>query len=231
MQTSARPAPASASADTPDADDPRTIAALLAGDEATFTVLLTRHYPAMLRVAMIYVADRAVAEEVVQDTWVAVLQGLPRFEGRAALKTWIFRILTNQAQTRGKREARLVPFSALALEGDEGGAAPSVDPARFRPADDPRWPHHWASPPQSWEGLPEERLLAQETRGYIQQAIATLAPRQRAIIIMRDVQGWPPEEVCNVFGITETHQRVLLHRARSKVRSALEQYLVGDQAL
>jgi RNA polymerase sigma-70 factor (ECF subfamily) len=211
-------------------EDQRIVAALLAGDEAAFARLLDRHYATMLRLAMMYVADRAIAEEVVQDTWVGVLQGLPQFAGRSSLKTWIFRILTNQAQTRGKREARVVPFSALEGPGDAGGAEPAMDPARFRPDDDPRWPGHWATAPQSWDGLPEQRLLAQETRGYIRQAIAALPTSQRTVIIMRDVEGWAADEVCNVLGIAETHQRVLLHRARSKVRRALEQYLTGDSA-
>jgi RNA polymerase sigma-70 factor (ECF subfamily) len=208
-------------------DDLGTVEALLAGDEAAFVALLDRYYAPMLRVASLYVADRAVAEEVVQETWVGVFQGLAHFQRRSSLKTWIFRILTNQAQTRGKREARTVPFSALG-GADEEGSEPAVDPARFRPADDARWPHHWASPPQSWAGEPEAQLLAQETRGYLRQAIAALPPTQRTVIVMRDVEGWDAADVCNVLGITETHQRVLLHRARSKVRRALEVYLTGD---
>jgi RNA polymerase sigma-70 factor (ECF subfamily) len=209
------------------ADEQSVVAALLAGDEATFAALVDRYYPSMLRLALIYVADRAVAEEVVQDTWVGVLHGLPQFGGRSALKTWIFRILTNQAQTRGKREARSVPFSALGGEEDAGDE-PAVDPTRFRGGDQP-WPGHWATPPQSWGGPPEAQLLAQETRGYIKQAIAGLPTSQRTVIVMRDVEGWPSDEVCNVLGISETNQRVLLHRARAKVRQALEQYLMGDQ--
>jgi RNA polymerase sigma-70 factor (ECF subfamily) len=208
-------------------DDHCTVAALLAGDEATFVALLDRYHAPMLRLASLYVADRAVAEEVVQDTWVGVFQGLAHFQNRSSLKTWIFRILTNQAQTRGKREARTVSFSALSA-ADDADAAPAVDPSRFRPDDDPRWPHHWASAPQSWAGEPEAQLLAQETRGYLRQAIAALPPAQRTVIVMRDVDGWDATDVCNVLGITETHQRVLLHRARSKVRRALEVYLAGD---
>jgi RNA polymerase sigma-70 factor (ECF subfamily) len=228
MQTEGSPAYVTAPPAPTQIDDDRcAVAALLAGDEATFATLLDRYNMPMLRLAMVYVADRAVAEEVVQDTWVGVLQGLPQFEGRASLKTWIFRILTNQAQTRGKREARFVSFSALGGLDDEG-AEPAVDPARFLPADHPRWPGHWAAPPQSWDSPPEKQLLAQETRSYIRQAIGTLPATQRTVIIMRDVEGWPADEVCNVLGITETHQRVLLHRARARVRQALEQYLTGE---
>jgi RNA polymerase sigma-70 factor (ECF subfamily) len=210
-------------------EDQRTIAALLAGDEAAFVALLDRYYAPMLRLAQVYVADRAVAEEVVQETWVGVFQGLAQFGGRSSLKTWIFRILTNQAQTRGKREARTVPFSALAAR-DADRDDPAVDPDRFNPADHARWPGHWATAPQSWAGAPEEQLLAQETRRYLKQALAGLPLAQRTVIIMRDVEGWDAPEVCNVLGITETHQRVLLHRARSKVRRALETYLTGDPA-
>jgi RNA polymerase sigma-70 factor (ECF subfamily) len=210
-------------------DDQPTVAALLAGDEAAFVALVDRYYAPMLRLAAVYVADRSVAEEVVQETWVGVFQGLPHFAGRSSLKTWIFRILTNQAQTRGKREARTVPFSALA-GGDDEGDEPTVDPSRFLPADHARWPHHWATPPQSWAGAPEDQLLAQETRRYLKQALSTLPPTQRSVIIMRDVEGWESVEVCNVLGITETHQRVLLHRARAKVRRALAHYLTGETA-
>jgi RNA polymerase sigma-70 factor (ECF subfamily) len=212
------------------ADDQRMVAALLAGEEAAFVALVDRYYAPMLRLTSVYVADRAVAEEVVQETWVGILQGLPHFAGRSSLKTWIFRILTNRAQTRGKREARTIPFSALGGSDDEGDE-PTVDPSRFLPADHDRWPHHWATPPQSWAGAPEEQLLAQETRLYLKQALAMLPATQRSVIIMRDVEGWESAEVCNVLGITETHQRVLLHRARAKVRRALAHYLTGEAAL
>jgi len=200
--------------------------ALLRGEESAFVTLLDRFHPALVRLALVYVQDRAVAEEVAQETWIGVLQGLPRFERRSSLKTWIFRILTNQARTRGKRDARTIPFSALGNLDDEG-AEPPVDPARFRPEGEP-WAHNWATPPRSWDAVPEDRLLAQETRAYIEQAINALPPSQREIITLRDVLGWQSGEVCNVLGITETNQRVLLHRARSKVRQALAQYLTGE---
>jgi RNA polymerase sigma-70 factor, ECF subfamily len=180
-----------------------------------------REYNAMLlRVAQIYVASRAVAEEVVQETWIAVFNGIDRFEGRSSLKTWIFRILTNIAKTRGQRESRTVPFSALERPGAVPEAA--VDADRFLPPDHERWPGHWATKPQPW---PEDRLLAAETLKLVERAIEALPPAQRAVISLRDVQGWSAEETCNALGITETNQRVLLHRARSKVRQALENYL------
>jgi RNA polymerase sigma-70 factor (ECF subfamily) len=162
-----------------------------------------------------YVSTQAVAEDVAAETWLAVLEGIDRFEGRSSLKTWIFRILTNRAKTRGIREGRSLPFSAL--EPDE----PAVGPERFRTGDD-RWPGHWAAPPSVF---PEERLLAGETRDVIARTIAALPPTQRTVISLRDIEGWSAEEVCNALTLTETNQRVLLHRARSAVRAALEEYL------
>jgi RNA polymerase sigma-70 factor (ECF subfamily) len=188
------------------------IEALRAGDEATFTRLVREHGASMLRVARLYVGSRAVAEEVVQEAWVGVLNGIGSFEGRSTLKTWIFRILTNIAKTRGQREGRTVPFSALAPDDE-----PAVDPDRFR-ADG-----HWASRPASWG--PEERLLGDETQAVIDAAIAELPPTQALVITMRDVEGFSSEETRNALEVSETNQRVLLHRARSKVRQALEDYL------
>jgi RNA polymerase sigma-70 factor (ECF subfamily) len=199
------------------------VAALRAGDEVAFTELTRTYHASLLRVAQIYVSSRAVAEEVVQETWLAVLQGLDRFEGRSSLKTWIFSILANRAKTRAVREGRTIPFSALQ---PERVPEPAVEPERFRSPEDPRWPGHWASPPQAW---PEQRLLAGETREKLAEAIESLPANQRAVISLRDVEGWSAEEVCNALEITETNQRVLLHRARSKVRKALEGYL-GEAA-
>lgn len=197
------------------ADDLRTVEALRGGDEAAFTRLITAYHSAMLRLAAIFVSDRAVAEEVVQETWLAVLQGISRFEGRSSLKTWLFRILTNRAKTRAQREGRYVPLSTL----DDLDAEPSASPERFDPTG------HWANAPQSWDEVPEDRLLSEETRALIQEAIDALPPNQREVITLRDIEGWGSEEVCNVLGISETNQRVLLHRARSRVRQALEYYL------
>ncbi|HEX2045414.1 MAG TPA: sigma-70 family RNA polymerase sigma factor [Gaiellaceae bacterium] len=208
----------------PSREDERLRLALVAGDEQAFAALVDRYGAALLRFAGVYVRDRAVAEEVVQETWLAVLQGIGRFEGRSSLKTWIFRILANRAKTRAEREGRTVPFSALAEPGDEGDG-PSVEPERFLDASHPQWPGHWASFPSSWSEIPENRLLSSETLGCIRAAIEELAPAQRRVILLRDVEGWPAEEVCELLELSEANQRVLLHRARSKVRAALERYL------
>ncbi|MBE7553922.1 MAG: sigma-70 family RNA polymerase sigma factor [Anaerolineales bacterium] len=213
-------APAGSSAS---AADLHLLAALRSGDEAAFTSLLEQHHASLVRLAAIYVSSRAVAEEVAQETWIGVLQGLDRFEGRSSLKTWIFRILTNRAKTRGQREARSVPFSDLAaaeIEADE----PAVDPSRFNPPDDPAWPGHWAVGPQSWDQIPEQQFLSQETKEQIMAAIASLPPSQREVITLRDIEGWSSAEICTVLDLSEANQRVLLHRARSKVRRALELY-------
>ena len=198
------------------------VEALRRGDEDAFMALVEQYHNAMIRLAMMYVRDRAVAEEVVQDTWLDVLRAIHRFEGRASLKTWIFRILTNSAKTRGQREGRTIAIAWQEGLDDE----PAVSPDRFLPADHTQWPHHWsaAGKPTAWGDEIEEQLASEETRAYIQQVIATLPPGPREVITLRDVEGWPSDEVCNVLGISETNQRVLLHRARAKVRRALEQY-------
>ena len=208
-----------------DKEEASLVARLRRGDESAFTLLVERNHASLIRLAMCHVADRSIAEEVVQDTWMGLLEGLTRFEGRSSLKTWIFRILTNIAKTRAQRERRTLPFSALS--DPEGVPEAAVDPDRFRTGDDPRWPGHWSTPPEPW--APEPRLLAAETREVIERAIEALPGAQRAVISLRDVQGWPAEEVCNALGITETNQRVLLHRARSKVRRALEDYMKQAQ--
>jgi RNA polymerase sigma-70 factor (ECF subfamily) len=208
------------------ASDDELLDALRLGDERAYIALVRRYGGLMQRVALNYVRTPAVAEEVVQETWCAVLTGLERFEGRAALKTWLFRILTNRAKTRGQREARTVPFSSLAPEDEADG--PAVDPDRFLPADHPRWPGHWAAGPAQWSAVPHERLLAGEVRAEIRRAIDALPERQQAVIVMRDVEGWPPEEVCDVLDLSEGNQRVLLHRARSRVRAELERYFADD---
>jgi RNA polymerase sigma-70 factor (ECF subfamily) len=195
---------------------------LSSGDEAAFMMLIDRYQMPLLRLAMVYVPSRAVAEEVVQETWLAVLEGLHRFEGRSSLKTWIFRILANRAKTRALREGRTIPFSSLADAQDDADE-PAVEPERFLPAGEP-WTGGWVTLPARWEESPEERLLSQETRACIQQAIDDLSPNQREIITLRDIEGWSSEETRNFLGVSEGNQRVLLHRARAKVRSALEKY-------
>jgi RNA polymerase sigma-70 factor, ECF subfamily len=212
----------SAETSLPTGREEQLVARLKRGDESAFAELISAYSPALLRVAQARVRTRAVAEEVVQETWLAVLHGLDRFEGRSSLKTWIFRILTNIAITRGTRESRSMPFSSLAAsEADESDDA--VDASRFLPADHDRWPHHWALGPTRWQ-TPEEGLLSGETRDCILRAVESLPPAQRTVIMLRDIEGWPSEEVCEALGVSEGNQRVLLHRARSKVRSAVEEY-------
>jgi RNA polymerase sigma-70 factor (ECF subfamily) len=194
--------------------------ALRAGDEDAFTALVREYNPSLVRVARMYVPTQAAAEEVAAETWLAVLNGLDRFEGRSSLRTWIFRILTNIAKTRAVRDGRTLPFSAL--QDPARVPEPAVDADRFLDPEHPRWPGHWASKPLPW---PEEALVAAETREEIAQAIEALPATQRTVISLRDVEGWSSEEVRNALGLSETNQRVLLHRARSKVRAALESYL------
>lgn len=205
------------SGDKPHAEDLALAERLLAGDEAAFLQLVKCYHAPLLRLARSFVADAGTAEEVVQDAWVGVLKGLARFEGRSSLKTWIFKILTNRAKTRGVRDKRMV---ASPLAGADGEADPVVDPARFNERG------AWAAPPQRWpEQSPETLLLEGETRQVIEGAIAELPPNQRAVITLRDLQGADSDDVCNILEISQTNQRVLLHRARSRVRRELERHL------
>jgi RNA polymerase sigma-70 factor (ECF subfamily) len=208
-------------------DDHVLVAALRRGEEAAFVELVGRYQAPLLRLARSFIRDRAVAEEVVQETWLAVLNGIDRFEGRSSLKTWIFQILSNRAKTRAVREHRSAPFSALA--GDEAEDEAPVDADRFRPPGH-RWAGHWAAAPSDWATLPEERLLGRETLQYVRDAIGELPPRQANVLVLRDVEGWEPEEVCDALGLSPGNQRILLHRARSKVRAALETYLAEELA-
>ncbi len=198
------------------------VMALRRGDEAAFVTLVNRYHASLVRVALTYVPDRTAAEEVAQETWLGVIQGVGRFEGRSSLKTWIFRILVNSAKTRGVRESRTIPFSTL--EDPESVDELSVDPSRFLPANHNKWPHHWAIAPDSWGEL-DDVLASRMTREYVERAIAALPPAQREVITLRDIEGWTSEEVCEALVISESNQRVLLHRARSKVRQALADYL------
>jgi len=203
-------------------DDRYLIEQLCTGDEDAFVALIDRYANALLHLAMVYVKTRTVAEEVVQETWLAVLTGVRHFRGESSLKTWMFRILTNRAKTRAQREGRTQPFSSLETM-DTDLSEPAVDPDRFLPVDH-QWSGHWISFPSSWQEMPEERLLSQETRLCLEKGIATLPTNQREIIILRDIEGWTAEETCRFLGISEGNQRVLLHRARSKMRILLEQY-------
>ena len=200
--------------------DQQTLAALRAGDERAFRELFARSYPMMKRVARTYVASEAVAEEIVQETWIAIVTGIDRFEGRSALETWIFSILTNQAKSHGARERRAVPFSCVAPSDAE---EPAVDPDRFQKNDD-AWPGHWATPPRPWQ-KPERRLLSLEARDRLKAALAELPDRQRLIVGLRDVEGHSAEEVCDLLNLSQENQRVLLHRGRSRLRAILEEYL------
>ena len=203
-------------------DDAELVAALRAGDEAAFTALVDELTPALLRVALMHVPSRAVAEEVVGDTWVGVIKGIDRFEGRSALRTWIFQILLNNARTRGKREKRTLPFASFRRRAEEGTDEPAADPGRF--AGDGAW----ARPPQEWEGA-QAQLESDETRRVLLDAIRDLPPRQRDVIALRDLQGYSAVEARNALDLSETNQRVLLHRARSKVRAALESHMEASE--
>lgn len=193
------------------------VAGLREGDEDVFSLVLRAWSPGMLRVARAFVGSHAVAEEAVQDTWLAVIQGIARFEGRPALKTWVYRILVNTAKKRGAKENRTVPMTVLASE-----AGPSVDPARFRDARDDH-PGHWRDDraPQPW---PEDHALAGEVRQVIARALDALPARHRIVITLRDLEGYTADEVCGLLEISPGNQRVLLHRARAAVRGRLEEY-------
>jgi len=200
------------------ADEGALVKRLLAGDEAAFTSVVDRYHGPLLRFARLFVSNEAVAEEVVQDTWLAVLNGLPSFEGRSTLKSWIFSILANRAKTRAVREKRTIAFSELSAPGCED--EPAVGPDRFTAAG------AWSTPPGRWnEDTPLSLLLHREALAVIERAMAALPATQRAVVTLRDVEGLETAEVCNILEISETNQRVLLHRARSKLRAALERYM------
>ncbi len=209
-------------------DEARLIADLRRGDEAAFMRLVEQYQVAMVRLAQVYVGDLAVAQEVAQETWLAVLRNLDQFEARSSFKTWLFRILVNGARTRAQRERRSVPFSAL---GDPDEAAsddgPGVAPERFYAEDGPH-PGGWVTFPQSWARLPEARVTSQETRACLLAAIERLPMNQRSVIRLRDVEGYSADEVCDMLGIGAANQRVLLHRARSRVRQALEAHFAEE---
>lgn len=193
--------------------DASVIERLLARDEAAFADLVAAYHSSLIRLALTFVADHGAAEEVVQETWLGVVKGLPSFERRSSLKTWIFRILVNRARTRGGRDGRLVNFSAFAELDDEPSGVADRFSAEGR----------WIQPPSMWhEQNPEELLLRREVADWLQDAISSLPANQRAVISLRDIEGVEAPEVCNILGISETNQRVLLHRARTKVRAALE---------
>jgi RNA polymerase sigma-70 factor (ECF subfamily) len=203
-----------------DRDDGAILKALREGDEQVFSELVDHWGQVMLRLALSRVESRAVAEEVVQDAWLTVLRSLDRYERRSTFRTWVLGVVVNVARSRARTERRAIPLSS--------DWEPSVDQARFLPATHSQWPHHWAIEPAAWR-TPEDQLLAGEIRRIILEAIDALPPAQREVIVLRDVEGMPSIDVCNTLALTDTHQRVLLHRARSRVRTALERYLAASE--
>lgn len=198
------------------ADDSELVARLQAGDEQAFVILVDLYHAPLLRLASTFVPSRAVAEEVVQDTWLGVVRGIERFEGRSSLKTWLFRIVVNRARTAGVRERRETPSDRADLSTF---AEPAVAPERFNSAGG------WSSPPTPWADDAEERIVARETAQKVARHLALLPDRQRQVVVMRDFEGLPAVEVCALLGISEANQRVLLHRGRSRLRTMLEREL------
>jgi RNA polymerase sigma-70 factor, ECF subfamily len=196
------------------ADDAELVARLQAGDEAAFAEVVDRYHASLLRVAATFVPSRAVAEEVVQDTWLGVVRGIERFEGRSSLKTWLFRIVVNRARTAGTRERRQVPVD---LSGE-----PAVSPERFDGNG------AWREPPVPWTDAADDRIAAGELVGSVVAALNALPEAQRQVVVLRDLEGAASGDVCRLLGITEANQRVLLHRGRSRLRAALEPQLAGS---
>src|SRR5690349_12623039 len=200
-------------------------------DEMAFTQLVEQYHPSLVRLARLFVQDETIAEEISQETWLAVLQGLSHFEERSSLKTWLFTILTNKARTRSRRENRSFVFSDFDNVAASFESSPTVDPERFKDAAD-KWPNHWLADaqPASWAGIPEDLLLSEETLTLVRQTIEGLPPNQRSVITLHDVDELSSQEICNILEISETNQRVLLHRAPAKVRLALEDYLQPEHS-
>jgi RNA polymerase sigma-70 factor (ECF subfamily) len=198
-------------------DDAALFAAIRSGDEAAFVRFATAHQPSLVRLARLWTRSAAIAEEVVQDAWTSLLEDVDRFQGRSSLKTFVCGIVINIARARSRKEQRTVPMSSLGSESDE----PAVDPSRFA-GDDVPWVDHWSTPPKPFPDDPEGGALRAELRAKLEAAIAELPDPQRSVLLLRDVEGLSGEEVCNVLGLTDTNQRVLLHRARSKLRAFLE---------
>ena len=199
--------------------DDSDLAALKAGDEAVFQALVQRYHGPLMRLAVGYVRDRSAAEDVVQETWLTCLRSLDRFEGRSSLKTWIFGIALNVARTRRRKDARVLPFASLFRRDDSDSSAPTVDPRRLGSEG------KWRTPPDDWSNVPESHVLSRETLDRVRSAIDRLPPRQREVIILRDVAGFDAQAVSAVLAITPENQRVRLHRARAAVRKVLEEYL------
>lgn len=207
-------------------EEQRLVQALRNRDAQAFAELVEKLHPSLLRWARSYLPRQELAEEVVQETWLGVIRGIDRFEGRSSLRTWIFQILTNRAKTRAVREGRYVSLRPERGRGPENDE-PAVDPGRFWGPEHPHLRGEWARPPQSWGQNPEAKLLSKQAVECIEQELSYLPPLQRAVIILRDMEQWTSQEVCNALEITDTYQRVLLHRARSRVRKACEEYIEG----
>lgn len=194
-------------------------------DEMAFTQLVEQYHTSLVRLARLFVKDEAAAEELSQETWLAVLQGMDHFEGRSSLKTWLFTILTNKAKTRSQRDSRSFVFSDF---GEADFESPTVAPERFKDSS-AAWANHWVLEPASWADIPEEKMLSDETLQLIRLTIDSLPDNQRTVITLHDVEDFSTQEICNILGISETNQRVLLHRARARVRQALEDYLESER--
>jgi RNA polymerase sigma-70 factor, ECF subfamily len=205
--------------------DRRVVEGLRRRDETVFAEVVRAHHGALVRVARLHVPSQAIAEEVAQETWLAVINGIDRFQGRSSFKTWLFRIAVHRARSRGTREQRSLPVSSLRDGGGElpGGSGPLVPFERFR-GSDAVWAGHWAAPPRRWDGAPEQRAIDGEIRAVIEDAIAELPAHQREVLVLRDVSGLSSSQVCELLGLTEGNQRVLLHRARTRIRNRLERY-------
>ena len=210
----------------PTSADTQLVAELRDGDEAAFVTVIDRFGPTMIRVARLYVSSPGGAEDVVQETWLAVLVGLDRFEARCSLRTWVFRILTNIARKRGPSERSTVPFSRFVRDEIASFPAPG-DAGRFEREDDPEWAGHWTSAVSNWDERAESHILSVETLDCVARAMDELPPLQGAVMRLRDVEGWRSRDVSAVLRISRTNERVLLHRARTRVRLALEGYLGG----
>ena len=203
----------------------RLVQGLRAGDESVFVEVVDQFTPSMLRVARGFGLSAAAAEDTVQEAWVRVLKSLDRFEGRSSFRTWLFVILGNCARRRAAAENR-----SVSLEGSSRSTAkPAVAETRFFPADHPRWAGMWTTLVDSWDSIPEERLLVEETRERFRAAIDALPERYAVVFVLRDVEGWPSEDVCALLDLTPENQRVLLHRARTRIRAALEEYLDSER--
>ncbi len=206
------------------AEDARLVSRLRAGDQVAFVEAIRWLGPTMLRVARLYVRSEEVAEEVVQEAWISVLEGLERFEGRSALRTWVLTIVVHAALRRGTRETRSSPFSAVAPDTDSASGGANFDLDRFFSGDHPRWPSAWATVVPRLDALPEEKLLSGEAMGVVEAAISELPDTHAAVLVLHDIEGRPAEEICETLELSEANRRVLLHRARNRVRAALEHY-------